>query len=342
MCVHPYIKEIDGVLTPLPCGHCIECYKTYQRDWNFRLEQELKQSPCWFITLTYNDWNLPVMSFNGEYQSCVFPSEVQRFMKRYRKLTKYHPCRYFAVGEYGGNYNRAHYHILLFTDLYQNVSQCYNDIIKAWTLDGTLQGFVYCKFALKEHFHYLTKYVNKLDKRPHLMKPFKLMSKSLGLSFLSDSMLEYFNTTFSRTVVHDGHTVPLPRYYVKKLNDERFNWSLNYYGVKWSDFAYYKHRPNPHQDSPRWFHDYFCHNYDEIRDVFIEHELDNSYIVKFLDPSINIVFDWYLSSCKTCADIFAHADYQLGKVMIKENSQSRGQPIGRDDLLRYDILNDFG
>lgn len=68
-----------------------------------------------FITLTYNDENLPT---NGSLDIC----EWQNFMKRLRKQLAPQKIRFFACGEYGVNQDitnldtigRPHYHAILF------------------------------------------------------------------------------------------------------------------------------------------------------------------------------------------------------------------------------------
>lgn len=58
-----------------------------------------------FITLTYNDDNLP-------YGETLIKSDFQKFMKRFRKNIG--PVRFFHCGEYGETTLRPHYHALLF------------------------------------------------------------------------------------------------------------------------------------------------------------------------------------------------------------------------------------
>lgn len=66
-----------------------------------------QHSENFFVTLTYNDENLPA---DG-----VSKTEIQLFMKRLRsRVSK--KIRYFAVGEYGERFKRPHYHLVLFTD----------------------------------------------------------------------------------------------------------------------------------------------------------------------------------------------------------------------------------
>lgn len=95
-----------------------------------------------FVTLTYSDDNLPP-------DGSVSPAEVSKFMKRLRFNTGM-KLRYFAVGEYGDESFRPHYHLALFgfpQCLYGQTRQraaltnrgcctpC-NTIRKAWSFGG--------------------------------------------------------------------------------------------------------------------------------------------------------------------------------------------------------------
>jgi hypothetical protein len=92
----------------VPCGQCIGCRLERSRQWAIRCHHEASQHEenC-FITLTYNDKNLPE---NGSLDKRAF----QLFMKRLRK--KYEPkkIRFFHCGEYGELHQRPHYHACLF------------------------------------------------------------------------------------------------------------------------------------------------------------------------------------------------------------------------------------
>lgn len=82
MCVNPYIAtKLDGSKVCVPCGKCIDCRKDFQKEWIFRLSQEVKscQVPC-FITLTYNDDNLPIGDVDGVPQSVLVKSDLQKFL----------------------------------------------------------------------------------------------------------------------------------------------------------------------------------------------------------------------------------------------------------------------
>lgn len=93
----------------VPCGKCAACRSRQANDWVVRLEEEFKASrSAYFVTLTYNDNNLPI-SENG-YQT-LSKKELQEFINL---LRTYCPFRYYAIGEYGDKGERPHYHMLIF------------------------------------------------------------------------------------------------------------------------------------------------------------------------------------------------------------------------------------
>lgn len=219
MCVNPYIaKTKDGKSIPVPCGKCLDCRQQYQNEWIFRLTQECKRTnfPC-FVTLTYNDDNLPVDvdDSSGELLGVLVKRHVQLFMKRLRKNGGDYlkDCRYYAIGEYGSKFNRPHYHLILIAPHVPNVEYVRQLVDKCWDY-----GFTKTKFATSGSFHYVCKYMNKLDERFHLVKPFRLYSRSIGLNFLTDRMIDYYLTTFSRTCISGSCRIGLPRYYKRKLD----------------------------------------------------------------------------------------------------------------------------
>lgn len=90
----------------VPCGTCILCRQETARQWAVRIthEAQLHEENA-FVTLTYNDAHLP------QFASLQY-SDLQKFWKRLRK--KVGNLRYYAVGEYGDETNRPHYHACIF------------------------------------------------------------------------------------------------------------------------------------------------------------------------------------------------------------------------------------
>lgn len=105
----------------IPCGNCEQCRLDYSKQWANRclLEAKDHEKNC-FITLTYNEDNVPIVNghnpINGEIQDykSLKKRDFQLFIKRLRKYLDNEKIRYFGCGEYGENTKRPHYHILIF------------------------------------------------------------------------------------------------------------------------------------------------------------------------------------------------------------------------------------
>lgn len=98
----------------VPCGKCTNCRSNRRNEWSVRLKHALLEyGHAYFITLTYRDEDLP-HDENG--LPCFRYKDCQDFFKRLRK--KYSSdnikLQYFIVAEYGDNYYRPHYHLILF------------------------------------------------------------------------------------------------------------------------------------------------------------------------------------------------------------------------------------
>lgn len=103
ICKKPYMM---GVM-PFGCGQCLPCRINRKRVWSHRLLLELlKHGDASFITLTYNDENLPT-------GGTLVPRDLVLWLKKIRKKWP-KPLRFFAVGEYGMGSERPHYHVILY------------------------------------------------------------------------------------------------------------------------------------------------------------------------------------------------------------------------------------
>uniref|UniRef100_UPI0040472208 rolling circle replication-associated protein n=5 Tax=Pseudomonadati TaxID=3379134 RepID=UPI0040472208 len=91
----------------LPCGQCVGCRLERSRQWAVRCmhEASLYEQNC-FITLTYNDENLPD-------DGSLHYDHFQKFMKRLRKAVSGR-VRFYMAGEYGEQLGRPHFHACLF------------------------------------------------------------------------------------------------------------------------------------------------------------------------------------------------------------------------------------
>lgn len=92
----------------LPCGQCIGCRLEHSRQWAIRImhESQMHDDNC-FITLTFNDENLPE-------DLSLEKRTMTLFWKRFRKKFPEHRIRYYYCGEYGEQLGRPHYHACVF------------------------------------------------------------------------------------------------------------------------------------------------------------------------------------------------------------------------------------
>lgn len=104
------------------CGQCIPCRINKRREWVGRLSLEAGlYSDNAFVTLTYDDQHLPTTvgpPLPGDtYRPTLVSKHLQEFLKRFRKkvANEYQrEIRFYAVGEYGDDTERPHFHLAVF------------------------------------------------------------------------------------------------------------------------------------------------------------------------------------------------------------------------------------
>lgn len=144
--------------------------------------------------------------------------DCQLFLKRLRKR---HPktvrIKYFLAAEYGGRTMRPHYHIIMFNaDIHQ--------IQPAWDLGDIHYGSV-----TGASVGYCLKYMSKGAQIPvhandDRLPEFRLMSKRLGASYLSNRMVEWHKTDLDNRMycnLEAGKKISMPRYYKDKIYTEQ-------------------------------------------------------------------------------------------------------------------------
>lgn len=136
-------EDIQSEPHLLPCGKCLSCQIDKSKEWAVR---GFHESQCHlensFVTLTYNDENLPK---NGT----LLKSDLTNFIKRLRYYIQPLKVKFLAAGEYGSenNSHRPHYHLCIFgydpRDKIYKFTNKYGDpvytskfILKAWQNKG--------------------------------------------------------------------------------------------------------------------------------------------------------------------------------------------------------------
>lgn len=228
-CTSPIL--IEGVR--VPCGQCLACRLNYSRMWAVRcyLESLGYKRNC-FVTLTFNDDHLPK-------DRSVKKRHLQNFMKRLRKSIYPAKVRFFGCGEYGEQYQRPHYHVIIFgLDISSPVFyNTHYDIgkrgfwasCKAWTdKKGDPLGHVFVGSVSMESAQYVAKYVVKKQKGKGASKHYKSLGlqpefclssrrPGLGYDYLKKNQDQIVELGY---VSVDGKKQPLPRFFTDKLKKD--------------------------------------------------------------------------------------------------------------------------
>lgn len=235
MCSSPWAHPAHG---PVKCGQCMECRLAYSREWAIRIthEQMMHEKSC-FLTLTYNDVNLP------RYGQLI-KRDLQLFFKKLRK--HYGKFRYVASGEYGDINRRPHFHIALFGLDFNDDRIPYGEGIRGDKMFVSPSvGLIWGKSVFPmghtigsltfESAAYIARYITKRISGPNasprplaccpetgdLVMPnpeFLLCSKGIGKGWFRDY---FFTDAFphARIITSQGTPAPVPRYYKSLLRD---------------------------------------------------------------------------------------------------------------------------
>jgi hypothetical protein len=224
----------------LPCGKCIGCRLEQSRQKAVRCMHESKMhDENSFITLTYSDQNLPP-------NNSLVKKDVQDFLKRLRDHLKYHhegkKIRYFMCGEYGENFGRPHYHIILFghdweDKKYKFTSNSKSRVYTSETLDKLWgKGITSTGNVTFESAAYVARYVMKkvtgkpaiehygeiIEKDTGEIKPKKLpeynamsLKPGIGATWFNKYKKDVYPS--DQVIIRNKPTKP-PRYYDKLFN----------------------------------------------------------------------------------------------------------------------------
>jgi hypothetical protein len=189
------------------------------------LERHQHEDAC-FVTLTYNDENLP----QG---GTLVPRDPTLFLKKLRKAIEGSAInlRYDLVGEYGDETQRPHYHLALY-----GLGEKHKELIQSkWSLGFTLVGSLTIDSAQYIAGYVTKKMTSKADPRLNGRHPeFARMSrhngglgagamKQVATTFTSDPHGVDFlieNGDVPNGLQYGGKSLPLGRYLKTKLREE--------------------------------------------------------------------------------------------------------------------------
>ncbi|UPW41762.1 replication initiator protein [Peromfec virus RodF7_15] len=210
----------------IPCGKCIGCRLEKSRNWAIRCSHEAQMvDSSYFITLTYNDYQMPS-------NSSLDKKHVFEFIKNFRyKFGK--DIKYFLAGEYGTLSQRPHYHLILFNvqipDLeYFKKCNCNTYYTSGLVSDIWKKGYVIIGDVTFESAAYVARYVTKkqygeqsYDYYGKRIPEFQLQSlrPGIGYSFFKKYYHDIYDH-YDKVVCSNGLHIKPPRYYDKLLEIE--------------------------------------------------------------------------------------------------------------------------
>lgn len=199
-CLSPVYSSINHRY--VPCGQCYYCRQRKRYEWSCRsIMERLTWEHGYFITLTYNNDNLP--SDGG-----VSYEHADYFVDNLRKF--FHQSdigfSYYLMSEYGGKSLRPHYHMHLFTDAsFDFVKKA---VDRFWTKGFIKYGTSTLKSILyTSAFHLIPKEHNL----PYPKKNFHIFTRGLGKSFV-DKHKKYYLEHDRKHFEFGGFKFGLPPY----------------------------------------------------------------------------------------------------------------------------------
>lgn len=232
LCRKPFVQGMQA----FPCGQCMPCRFNRRRVWTHRIMLEAAQhTDNAYVTLTYSDENLRLVA--GTSLPTLQPRDLQLFLKKLRKAIQPARLRFYAVGEYGDQTERPHYHLALFgfppcrrglTNHRRTVCCDVCELVKkTWGL-----GSIHIGLLERSSAQYIAGYVTKKltakdDPRLCGRHPeFPRMSNrpGLGYSALHEIASQWLTYNLDKKLVdvpmslrHGAHQLPLGRYLRMKL-----------------------------------------------------------------------------------------------------------------------------
>lgn len=218
-CLHPVVTKRGYWF---PCQQCPVCRMKIRKQMAVRmyLEKSIeKPAYTYFITLTYNDENIPISSG----RQCFNKEHIQRFFDSLKhKCARFgYTQRYFVTCEYGEEGYRPHYHFIVFlygipgrTKVRLSRHQYLHEFVeplwnKGFCYDGTvsLASIMYCTaYALKDD-ESLERDWRGFEEG----KPFRLFSLRPGLGLTDNCINWWTNYAYNDGDTRSGITIHLPK-----------------------------------------------------------------------------------------------------------------------------------
>lgn len=229
----PDIKDPRTGYVPVGCGRCMECRNQKAKQWNIRLQEEIrdiKKGEAHFVTLTlsnqkfkelYDDIEDSITGYDRD--NAIAKLATRRFLERWRKKYK-KSVKHWFITEIGKGYQptdnlklqgdgNIHLHGIIFTKHKE-------DIEPIWQY-----GYIYIGDYVDEStVQYCVKYMTKLDPHHKEYIPRVLTSPGMGAGYVKRQDAKNNKYTKGQTdetyTTRTGAKLNLPIYYRNKIYTE--------------------------------------------------------------------------------------------------------------------------
>lgn len=215
----PEATDERVLLVPVGCGRCIECCKQKAKQWQVRLQEEIRHDKNGkFVTLTFSNENYAKLAEEINAEGYELDNEIatlatRRFLERWRKKHK-KSVKHWLITELGeGGTENIHMHGIIWTGEVE-------DIKTIWGY-----GYVYIGEYVNEiTINYISKYLTKRDKKHCEYQNKILTSKGIGRGYIQrdDSKRNIYKegNTKETYTTRQGQQINLPIYYRNKIYNE--------------------------------------------------------------------------------------------------------------------------
>jgi len=228
----------------IPCSKCIECRLENARQWAIRSVHEAQMyENNIFLTLTYNDENLPKKLEKRDFQLFMkslrkkifkdflnsYGQENWKLLDKQEQKTLYNKIKIGVhyVGEYGEKTKRPHWHAIIFNyapddKTYKYSTDSGDRVYKSESID-TLWNKGHTEFGSVtfESAGYVSRYSAKKlvhgNDGQHDFNPVpgKSSHQAIGKKWLEKYYKDIFN--YGQVILSNGQKCAIPRYYEKWL-----------------------------------------------------------------------------------------------------------------------------
>lgn len=222
----PLMKDERCAYVQIPCGQCEECRAKKAREWQVRLNEEIKiWKYNYFVTLTFSPEELENLCKKTRLKECnaVAGYAVRHMLERWRKKHK-KTLKHWLITELGHEgTERIHMHGLFFSNEELTFSEMDDNKLRRW--EFWKYGHIFVGDYVSERtINYIVKYINKIDKDHKGFVGQILASPGLGAAWLKKPYAKDYiyngKDTLQGYILDNGGKIGLPKYYKNKLYNE--------------------------------------------------------------------------------------------------------------------------